>query len=57
MATDEEREAQIDIADWLINDLKEEDELSPSERCLMRFKEMNPAIGLLINEFDLSIAS
>ena len=57
--TDEDRLNKIDIADWLIADLKSKSipimkkELSLAERTLQVMESINPCIKTLINTFDL----
>lgn len=50
-ATKEEREAKIDIADWIIKDLKQKKE-RPELKALIA---KNPAIRLLVDKYDLEV--
>ena len=60
-ATDEDRANKIDLADWLIRYLSENTitevrkELSEAEKTLQAMIEINPALQLLIDTFDLKL--
>jgi hypothetical protein len=60
--TQEDREAKIDIADWLIRELSvrpaEEvvHELTEAERALLAMEEKNPALLELVDAFGLELA-
>lgn len=60
-ATEKERAAKIDIADWLINGLMNDNlptmrqQMTDSERILLNMVSINPLVEVLINEFNLQI--
>ena len=58
-ATPEQKAAHIDIADWIVFQIRESkinctaDHLVEAERILQRMIEKNPALQKLIDDFDL----